>query len=463
MFIPEYKFPENFWWGSATSATQSEGAAKEGGKGKNVWDFWHEKEPERFHDGVGPENASTFYHNYKDDIALMKELGHNSFRTSISWARLIPNGVGEVNPEAVKFYNNMIDELIGNGIEPVINLFHFDLPIALVEKGGWESRETVQAFADYAETCFQLFGQKVNYWFTQNEPIVPVEAGYLNVFHWPCVHDFKRAAQVAYHSMLANACAIERYRKLELSGKIGIILNLSPTYARSDSPEDIEAARIADMLCTRAFLDPAIKGEYPRELVDFLKENEQLPEVDKGDFEIIAANTIDVLGFNYYQPRRVKARETKLGKDAPFMPENFYEFYEMPGRKMNEHRGWEIYEKGIYDTLLDLKDNYNNIEVYISENGMGVEGEKAFADEHGQIQDDYRIEFISDHLKWVHKSYEQGCNVRGYHLWTFIDCWSWLNAYKNRYGFISLDLETQARTIKKSGLWFRDVAANNGF
>ncbi len=463
MSTPEYTFPDHFWWGSATSATQCEGAANEGGKGKNVWDFWHEQAPEKFHNAVGPQQTSTFYHNYKADISLMKELGHNSFRTSISWARLIPNGVGEVNPEGVQFYNNMIDELINHGIEPVINLFHFDLPLSLVEKGGWESRETVSAFADYAETCFKLFGQKVNYWFTQNEPIVPVEAGYLNDYHWPCVHDFKRAAQVAYHSMLANACAIERYRQCDVKGKIGIILNLSPTYPRSDAPEDKEAARIADMLCTRAFLDPAIKGKYSVELVDFLKEHGQLPEYDKNDLNIIASNTIDVLGFNYYQPRRVKVRENALASDAPFMPENFYDHYEMPGRKMNEHRGWEIYEKGVYDTLVDLKENYNNIEVYISENGMGVEGEQVFMNEHGQIQDDYRIEFIKDHLKWIHRACEQGCNVRGYHLWTFIDCWSWLNAYKNRYGFVSLDLETQTRTVKKSGLWFRDVATRNSF
>ncbi|WP_252178103.1 glycoside hydrolase family 1 protein [Endozoicomonas sp. 4G] len=462
MSTPEHLFPKHFWWGSATSATQCEGASREGGRGPNVWDFWYEKEPEKFHHQVGPCEASTFYKNYKNDIALMKELGHNSFRTSISWSRLIPAGTGEVNPQAVAFYNDMIDELIRQGIEPVINLFHFDLPVPLVEKGGWESRETVEAFAEYAEKCFELFGHKVNYWFTQNEPIVPVEAGYLNVYHWPCVVDFKRAAQVAYHSILANACAIERYRKTGLAGKIGIILNLSPTYARSDSPEDQKAAHIADLFCTRAFLDPVTKGTYPRELVALLKAHGQLPDYDKADLEIIAANTIDVLGFNYYQPRRVKAREVAPAADAPFVPENFYDFYQMPGRKMNEHRGWEIYEKGVYDTLLDLRDNYDNIEVYISENGMGVEGEKQF-EVNGQIQDDYRIDFISDHLKWIHKASEEGSRVRGYHLWTFIDCWSWLNAYKNRYGFVSLDLETQERTIKKSGLWFRDVARNNGF
>ncbi len=463
MKSPQHLFPDNFWWGSATSATQAEGAANEGGKGQNIWDFWHSQEPQKFHNQIGPREASAFYHNYKDDIALMKSLGHNSFRTSISWSRLIPEGTGDVNPEAVVFYRDMIDELKKNDIEPIINLFHFDLPMALVEKGGWESRETVKAYADYAEKCFELFGDQVNYWFTQNEPIVPVEAGYMNVYHWPCVVDFRRAAQVAYHFVLANACAIKRYRDLNLPGKIGIILNLSPTYPRSDSPEDVQAAHLADLFNTRSFLDPVTKGKYPEELVALLKEHDQLPVFEYADLDIIKANTIDVLGFNYYQPRRIKAKENFHPEEAPFTPGKFYDYYAMPGRKMNEHRGWEIYEKGVYDTLIDLRDNYDNIEVYISENGMGVEGEMTFADDSGVIQDDYRIEFIQDHLEWIHKAATEGCNVRGYHLWTFIDCWSWLNSYKNRYGLVSLDLETQSRTIKKSGHWFRSVAMNNGF
>ena len=458
-----YTFPEDFWWGSASSATQAEGAAQEGGKGQNIWDYWHSQEPHKFHNQVGPKDTSGFYHSYKDDIQLMKSIGHNSYRTSISWSRLIPEGIGAVNPEAIKFYRNMIGELKKNGIEPVINLFHFDLPMALVEKGGWESRETVTAFADYAEKCFELFGDLVSYWFTQNEPIVPVEAGYLNVHHWPCIVDFRRAAQVTHHLILANAYAIKKYRDRKLSGKIGIILNLSPTYSRSDCPEDVRASELAELFNTRAFLDPVTKGKYPSELVALLKEQKQLPIYEAEDLAVIRDNTIDMLGFNYYQPRRIKNREQGIPDDAAFVPWKYYDHYEMPGRKMNEHRGWEIYEKGIYDTLINLRDNYGNIEVYISENGMGVEGEMAFADDTGEIQDDYRIEFIQDHLKWVHRAILEGCNVKGYHLWTFIDCWSWLNAYKNRYGFISLNLETGERTIKKSGHWFRSVAIANGF
>ena len=175
----KYEFPKGFWWGTATSGPQSEGSADVDGKSKTIWDHWFEIQPERFHNGVGPEHTSTFYSNYKEDIKLLKETGHNSFRTSIQWARLIPNGVGEVNPKAVEFYNNVIDALLEEGIMPIMNLFHFDMPMCMQEIGGWESREVVDAYAAFAKKCFELFGDRVKHWTTFNEPIVPVEGGYL--------------------------------------------------------------------------------------------------------------------------------------------------------------------------------------------------------------------------------------------------------------------------------------------
>ena len=458
-----YKFPKGFWWGTATSGPQSEGAADQDGRKMSIWDYWYKEEPERFFDRVGPENTSTFYSNYKEDIKLLKETGHNSFRTSIQWSRLIPDGVGEVNKKAVEFYNNVIDELIANDILPIINLFHFDMPMCMQEKGGWESREVVQAYTDYAKVCFELFGDRVKYWTTFNEPIVPVEGGYLYNFHYPKVKDGKRAAQVAFNTMLASAKAIEAYKSLNQDGKIGIILNLTPSYPRdTENPEDVKAAHIADLFFNRSFLDSSVFGEIPKELVDLLKEYNVLPIYEEEDLKIIKNNTIDFLGVNYYQPRRIKAKESKFEENV-FMPDIFFDNYEMPGRKMNPYRGWEIYEKGIYDICVNIKDNYNNIPFYISENGMGVEGEERYVNSEGVIEDDYRIEFIQDHLKWLHKGIEEGANCKGYHLWTFIDCWSWTNAYKNRYGLVALDLENQKRTIKKSGRWFKGVSENNGF
>lgn len=459
----QYKFPDGFWWGSATSATQIEGASTEGGKGPNIWDHWHQNEPNRFFEEVGPESTSDFYHLYKEDIGLMKEIGHNTFRLSISWSRLIPGGRGPVNPEAVTFYTNVIDELIAQEIEPFVTLYHFDMPLELQQEGGWENRSVVEAYAEFAEQCFRLFGDRVKKWFTFNEPIVPVEGGYLYDFHYPNVVDARRAVQVAYHTMIAHAKAVVAFRTAGITGgQIGIILNLTPSYPRSQHPADLKASNAADLFFNRSFLDPAVLGKYPEELVELLRGHGQLPHTEKGDQALLEAGIVDILGVNYYQPRRVKAKEHLPNPYGPFMPDWYFDNYKMPGRKMNPYRGWEIYEKGIYDIMVNLRDNYGNIQSYIAENGMGVQDESRFM-ENREIQDDYRIEFISGHLKWLHKAIEEGCNVKGYHLWSFMDNWSWMNAYKNRYGFFSVDIDTKKRTPKKSAHWIKQVSEQNGF
>ena len=456
-----YEFPKGFLWGAAASATQTEGAAQQDGKAKNIWDYWYEIEPDLFHEGVGPQETSTFYKNYKEDIQRMEAINLNSFRPSISWSRLLPDGVN-VNSKAVDFYNNVIDELLKHDIEPIINLYHFDMPLHFQEKGGWESREVVDAFAFYAQTAFELFGDRVKKWTTFNEPIVPVEMGYLNHYHYPCVVDMKRAVVVAYHSMLASAKAIKSYRDRNHDGEIGIILNLTPSYPRSESEGDEKAAHIADLFFNRSFLDPSVLGEYPEDLVALLREHDLLPEVQEGDSDLIHHYTVDFLGVNYYQPRRVKEKETPVDAES-ILPENFFDPYIWPERRMNPYRGWEIYEKGIYDIAKNIKDNYGNIPWYVAENGMGVENEERFMDDSGMIQDDYRIEFYEEHLKWLHKAIQEGSNCFGYHVWNFMDNWSWLNAYKNRYGFYRLDIETQERHLKKSGQWFSQVVKQNGF
>lgn len=278
--------------------------------------------------------------------------------------------------------------------------------------------------------------------------------------------NLKEGIQVLYHEALASAKAIAVYHSMNLSGEIGIILNLTPTYPRDEHNEaDVNAAKFVDGFFNRSFLDPAVKGHFPEDMVAWAKVNDLLPETTPEDLAIIAENTVDLLGVNYYQPRRAKAKETPVEtRPEGLLPEDFYDVYDMPGKKMNPYRGWEIYEKGIYDTLMNLKENYGNIHCYISENGMGVEGEERFVNEQGVIEDDYRIEFVQDHLKWVHQAIQEGSNVQGYHMWTCMDNWSWLNAYKNRYGFIAVDLDDDAkRTIKKSGRWFKEMTANNGF
>ncbi|MGJ7095838.1 glycoside hydrolase family 1 protein [Vibrio hannami] len=455
-------FPKGFWWGSASSAPQAEGAALEGGKSETIWDYWSKKEPGRFHKKIGSEDTSTFYKNWKEDIKLMKQLGHNSFRTSISWARLIPNGTGVVNPEAVEFYNNVIDELILNDIEPFINLFHFDMPMKMQDIGGWESQEVIDAYVIYAKTCFELFGDRVSKWFTFNEPLSNAIGGYLWDLAYPNVVDFKRTVTVMYNTVLAHSRAVTEYRPLNLSGEIGIILDHLPVYPRTISEDDSLAAKHAELFLNRFFLDPVTKGSIPEELIQILVKHGQFPEPKVDDSDIIKDGIVDLVGINYYYPFRVQAPDVDSISENSFTPECLFQEYEMPERKFNPHRGWEIYEKGIYDIAIKLKEQYANIPWFISENGMGVEGEDKFRNAKGQIQDDYRIDFVKEHLNWLHRAIEEGSNCKGYHLWTFIDCWSWTNAYKNRYGWYELDIETQERRIKKSGEWFTRVVTNNG-
>ncbi len=458
----KYLFPEKFWWGASTSATQTEGVEPGDGKGENIWDYSSKEFNNRFYDGITSERTSTFYKNYKKDIKLMKDIHLNSFRTSISWSRLIPEGTGKINEKAVEFYNNVINELIEQGIEPFINLYHFDMPMVLQKKGGFENREVVEAYTEYAKKCFELFGDRVKYWFTFNEPMIPAEAGYLHDRHYPYVADFKRAAKVLHNIIIAHCKAVEIYRDMALQGKIGIIMDVIPVYPRSENPADLKAAEAADLFYTRSINEPILLGKYPAELIELLKEYDQVPQTEEGDLELIEKTKIDILGINYYKPRRVKAKEYEVNKNGIFMPEWFFDSYEMPGRRMNRSRGIEIYPKGIYDIAVTIKEKYNNIPWFVSENGIGIEGEEKFI-ENGIVQDQYRIDFLTEHLQYLHKGMEEGSNCLGYQMWTFIDCWSWINAYKNRYGFYRLDYDTQERTVKKSGLWFRDVIDNNGF
>lgn len=464
MNIKKLNFPKDFWWGSAWSAEQAEGRGNTG-KAETNWERWYSLEPSRFYKHISSEVTTDHFNRYKEDVSLMKQTGHNSFRVSISWARMFPeDGRGSVNPEAIDFYRSLFTEMNENGVKVFANLYHFDMPAALQDIGGWESREVIDAYVHFADTCFKEFGDLVFHWFTFNEPLGPILGSYMEDFHYPNIMDFKRGVQATFFTVLAHAKAIEAHSKYNLGSKIGVILNLSPTFPRSNQPEDVKAAHIADLFYTRSFLDAMVKGEFNKELIEILKEYDQMPiDVTDADLKVIKDNTAQILGLNYYEPRRVKARMTAISDNAMFSPEWFFEHHVMPGRRMNEYRGWEIYERGIYDLCVDIRDNYGNIESFISENGMGVANEERFMDEKGQVIDDYRIEYIQDHLAYVWLAIQDGCNINGYHLWTFIDCWSWINSYKNRYGLVSLNLETKERTIKKSGEFYFKASQEHGF
>lgn len=457
-------FPKGFWWGAATSGPQSEGRFHK--KHANMFDYWYEIEPEAFYRQQGPDTASDFYNGFKEDIALMKACGLNSVRTSIQWSRLIDDlETNTVNPEGDRFYGQVIDELISQGIEPFINLHHFDLPVELYHKyGGWENKKIAQLFAGFAQQCFRLFGDRVRYWFTHNEPMVVVEGEYLYQFHYPKLVDGKKAVQVAYNLQLASSLAIEKFRSLHLpEAKIGIILNLTPPYPATDSPEDLQASRIADLWLNRLFMDASVKGAFPAELVKILSKEGVLWEQTEEELALIQANTVDLLGVNFYHPHRVQQPEFSTNSLAvDFMPNKFWKDHDMPGRRMNMDKMWEIYPKALYDIAQDIQDNYGNIDWFVSENGMGVSREDRYLKD-GMIQDDYRIQFISEHLYWLHQAMAKGSNCLGYHLWTPVDCWSWANAYRNRYGLISTNIHTQEKTVKKSGYWFKKLADCNGF
>ncbi|AFW91867.1 Beta-glucosidase/6-phospho-beta- glucosidase/beta-galactosidase [Lactococcus cremoris subsp. cremoris UC509.9] len=457
----ELKFPKDFWWGAATSGPQLEGRFNK--KHANIFDYDFEKFPEHFWHGIGPDVASNFYNDFREDIRLMKKAGLNSVRTSIQWSRLIDDlEEGTVNPEAVEFYNAVIDEFLSNGIRPIINLHHFDLPVELLHKyGGWENKQVISFYVKYAEQCFRLFGDRVSDWFTHNEPMVVVEGGYLYQFHYPDLVDGKLAVQVAYNLQLASSLAIQKYREVNQNsdGKIGIILNLSPNYPASQDKEDIAAAHFADLWQNRLFMDASVKGKFPNELVEILTKDGVLWNSTLEELETIKNNKVDMFGVNFYHPNR--AQRPHYSPDSltvDWLPNKYFDDYKMVGARMNVDKGWEIYPQTLYNIAKNIQKNYGNIPWFVSECGIGVSNEDRYLNRDGLIEDDYRIQFVQEHLYWLHKAIDEGANCYGFHLWTPIDCFSWRNSYRNRYGLISVNIHTQKKCLKKSAYFFKNLA-----
>ncbi len=460
----KYEFPKQFLWGAAASGPQTEGITNKANM--SIWEHWFLQEPDRFYNRLSNFVACDTYNRYKEDVALMKDINMNSFRTSIQWSRLIKDyETNEVCDDAVKFYRNYFKEMVDNGVTPIINLYHFDMPIKLYEQyGGFESKIVSEKFAEYAKICFELFGDVVKLWTTFNEPIVPVEGGYLDDFHFPNKIDSSLAIQVAYNTQLAHSLAVEEFRKLNIPGEIGITVNLTPIYPRSSNPADLKAAEIADVIFNKSFVDPSINGEFPRLLIDLLKEEDLLPKYTNQELEVISRNKIDFLGINYYVPRRVCAPRYRFNTDSPWHYSKYFDAYSMPGSRNNPHRdNNEIYPKALYDIAKTVQNNYGNLKWYVAEIGISITGEEKMRDDSGMVIDDFRTELFEEHMIQLHKAIDEGSNCFGVHQWTFIDNWSWLNSHKRRYGFYFLDLETRDRHLKKHGLYFKKLAAENGF
>lgn len=459
--------PDDFIIGAAASAWQTEGWSGKKESQDSYLDLWYKNNKNVWHNGYGPGVATNFYNRYKEDIGIMADIGLTHYRTSINWSRFLSDyEEAEVDEEYAAYIDKVIGELLEKGVEPMICLEHYEVPAYLFEKyGGWNSKHVVDLFVKYADKVLDRFGHKVKHWFTFNEPIVVQTRVYLDAIRYPFEQNTKKWMQWNFHKALATAKVVELFKqkglKEKTGAKMGVILNPEVTYARSTAPHDQQAAQIYDLFFNRIFLDPSIKGEYPQQLFDLMVKHDIAFDYTQEDLEVIKKNTVDYVGINLYYPHRVKARTIAWNEGTPFHPSFYYEMFDMPGKKMNPFRGWEIYPQIMYDMAIRMKEEYGNIEWFIAENGMGVENEARYKDEEGRIQDDYRIEFISEHMKWLLKAVEEGSNCKGYMLWAFTDNVSPMNAFKNRYGLVEINLEdNRNRKKKKSALWYKSIIAN---
>ena len=457
--------PDDFFFGAAISGPQTEGQWNKGGKLENLWDTWSMEDQDAFYNRVGSYAGNDFMAKYKGDLALMKELGLTTYRTSIQWSRLI-DAEGNLNPEGAAWYHELFRASAEAGLEVFVNLYHFDMPTHLFRRGGWESREVVEAYAHYVDVAFHEFGQEIKYWFTFNEPIVEPEQRYQEGVWYPKLHDFGRARVVQYHISVAHSLAVANFRAAFAEGamrpdaKIGMINCFTPTYTKENpSAEDLEAVRMTSGINNRWWLDLITKGTLPQDVLDSLEEGGVKLPVRAGDAEILAQGVVDWLGCNYYHPTRVQAPANKV--DEYGLP-HFADEYVWPDAVMNESRGWEIYPEGLYDFGMDCAKNYPDLEWFVSESGIGIMNEHLTRNEDGAVVDPYRVDFVRDHLKAVARAINDGAKCRGYHYWGLIDNWSWSNAFKNRYGFVEVDLmDGYKRRPKESAAWLKKVATTH--
>ncbi len=458
-------FPENFIFGAATAAYQAEGAINEGGKGKTYWDDYLAEQ------GVfDPSQASDFYHRYPEDLQQAHQFGINGLRISIAWSRIFPEGVGPANPEGVAFYHRLIDECRKNQIEPFVTLHHFDTPEPLYQKGDWLSEEMLESFVQFADFCFQEFGDKVDYWITINEPWSVVAGQYI-IGHFPpnIKYDLGKAVQALHNMMVAHAKIVDRYKKGKYPGKIGVVHILESKYPITDLPENQIAAKREHILANQFLLDATFKGEYSQETKEViegvLSENDTSFTTKAEDFQWLkkAAEQLDFLGVNYYASHFLESYdgESEIRHNGTGKKGSSIHALKGVGKRVNNPEipstdwDWPIYPEGLKDMLLYIKKTYPNCqELYVTENGMG---DKDILKD-GKVDDQSRIDYISVHLQAILEAREAGVPVAGYFLWSLMDVFSWTNGYNKRYGLFYVDFETQERYPKKSAYWFKAIS-----
>ncbi len=446
--MTDYTFPKDFIWGAATASYQIEGAWDEDGKGESIWDrFTHQ--PYRILNGDTGDMACDHYHHLPEDVGLIKALGLKSYRFSISWPRILPEGRGQVEERGLDFYDRLADELLKAGIPPMATLNHWDLPQALQDLGGWPNRDTAGWFTDYARVVFERLADRVPFWATHNEPFVVAFPGYGEGHMAPGVASYPQALQATHHLLLAHGRTVQLYKQSGYDGQIGIVLNLATYTPMSDDPADVAATRRLEDLINNIFLDPLFKAEYPKELMTWF--GEMTPEIQYGDMKMIS-QPMDFLGINFYFGQKVRFAPFGLLKlkTEPYVDAG----WGITGK------GWGICPSQLTRLLLHLKEDYGNPPMYITENGcaLGVP-----ADENNFVNDAGRINFLRAHFMAAHEAISEGADLRGYYVWSLMDNFEWCEGYDLRFGLIHVDFDdpNRKRTPKASYHWYQKVIAEN--
>jgi beta-glucosidase len=440
------QFPAGFQFGAATSAYQIEGSPLADGAGPSIWHrFVHS--PGTTTDGATGDIACDHYRRFGDDVALMRAIGLAAYRFSLSWSRILPAGRGTVNRAGLDFYSRLVDLLLENGIQPFATLYHWDLPAALDDRGGWLNPDVVDWFADYARIVFRALGDRVSKWMTINEPWVVVDAGYLHGVHAPGHRNLFEAPIATHHLLLAHGTAVKAFRS-EAKGDIGIAINLEPKTPATDSPEDVAATARADAYMNRQYMDALFFGRYPEEMAEIF--GAAWPRFPAEDFATIAA-PCDFLAVNYYT-RALTSHED--------------DFPPVCARRVTRpesivmETGWEVHPESLTRILLWVRERYGTIPVYVTENGA------AFYDPpspvRGRIEDPLRVEYLRSHLHAAHAAIAAGVDLRGYFVWSLLDNLEWASGFARRFGIVHVDFATQERTLKASGEFYREVIRTGG-
>jgi len=429
-------FEKDFIFGCATASYQIEGAVKEGNRGLTIWDEFSHTKGKIYNDDNG-DVACDSYHKYKEDIAILKELGFSSYRFSIAWSRIFPDGIGEVNQEGVDYYHEVLKELLNNGITPFVTLYHWDLPLALKD---WTNRECAYAFKDYAAFCFKEFSNEVKNWITLNEPFCSSFVSHYEGRHAPGHTDLKEAFICAHHLNLAHGLAVQEFRKLKIDGQIGITINAIYPQPCSKKKEDVFASEMIKATQTDVFISPIFKGIYPSLIESEMKI--ELP-VEKDDLKNINQK-IDFIGLNYYSEDLVR-----YDASEPFHAKAVKSWHE------TTDMGWNIVPQGLLRFLRTINKDTDNIDIYITENGMASVDKLS---DDNRVHDKKRIEYFESHLASCKEAIKEGIPLKGYFAWSLLDNFEWAHGYSKRFGITYVDYGNDCkRTIKDSGYFLRDV------